>query len=137
MKTTSSTRAAGARPYCRTALLCAGFFTVVLGTFMAGVIRNDTRTRAALDPLCRAADENASPAGPADAALGSFCDRGGAGGNGGADGGAATLPRGAVNGPVNAGPDRMNNNTSTVIKVVSGLRDLMLRKGVEAPLRGM
>ena len=115
MKTTSSTRAAGARPYCRAALLCLGFLAAVLGAYIAGVNSNDTRTRAALDPLCRAADENASLAGPADAALGSFCDRGGAGGNGGADGGAATLPREAVNGPVNAAPDRMNN-TSTMIQ---------------------
>ena len=117
MKTTSSTRAAGARPYCRAALLCLGFLTAVLGAYLAGVNSNDTRTPAALDPLCRAADDEiaSSLAGPADAALGSFCDRGGAGGNGGADGGAATLPRGAVNGPVNAAPDRMNN-TSTMIQ---------------------
>ena len=121
MKTTSSTRAAGARPYCRTALLCLGFLTAVLGAYIAGVNSNDTRTPAALDPLCRAADEIASSlAGPADAALGSFCDRGGAGGNGGADGGADTLPRGAVNGPVNAAPDLMNH-TSTLIKETSPL----------------
>ena len=93
MKTTSSTRAAGARPYCRAALLCLGFLAAVLGAYLAGVNSNDTRTWAALDPFCRAADENASLAVPADAALGSFCDRDGAGGNGGADGGAATLPR--------------------------------------------
>ena len=115
MKTTSSTRAAGARPYCRAALLCTGFLAAVLGAYLAGVNSNDTQTRAALGPLCRAADEIASlhvavPA--ADAALSSFCGARGVSTDGGEQG---TFPQGAVNGPVNAAPDRMNH-TRTIVK---------------------